>query len=354
MRVAEPIETDEQTERELRTLSNGRRVEARVKQRASVVLLAAQGWQNKDIAEEVRLDRRQVALWRKRFIEGGLQALMKDASRSGRVQLVTNEVESLIVNTTLHEQPLAATKWSSRALASYLGLSATTVRRVWERNGIKPHTQDSVPCSADTHRTEHGAIDVVGLCVNARERALVFCRDEGGLARAPEPPPDPDALAGDEGCHRLATLFATLEALDDVAVPMRRGRHRRPQWLAFLRLLERRTPKHLQLHLIVDAHAGREAPDVQAWLAAHPRVVVHWQPVDVAWLKRIAGLFRGICVLHTGPQHFAHVPGLERALARYIDSASDRRGPFVWSSGASAPLSAPSGRGDTAAARGGR
>jgi transposase len=142
MRVAESIELDAQTERALRTLSKGRRVEARVLQRASVILLAAQGWQNKEIADAVKLDRRQVALWRRRFIEGGLDALLQDAARSGRTPSVTRAVESLILSRTLHEQPAEATQWSTRTLAAHLGLSATTIRRVWQRNGIKPHLQD--------------------------------------------------------------------------------------------------------------------------------------------------------------------------------------------------------------------
>jgi transposase len=142
MRVAEAIELGALIERELRRLSKGRRVEARVQQRASVILLAAQGWQNKDIADQVKLDRRQVALWRRRFIEGGLQALLQDAPRSGRAPSVTSAVESHILRTTLYEQPAAATHWSARTLASRLGLSATTIRRVWQRHGIKPHLPD--------------------------------------------------------------------------------------------------------------------------------------------------------------------------------------------------------------------
>ena len=134
MRVADTIELDGQAERELRILSKRRRVEARVQQRASVILLAAKGWQNKDIATKVTLDRRQVALWRRRFIDGGIKALLQDAPRSGRTPSVTPEIESRIVNTTLHEKPTAATHWSTRRLATHLGLSATTIRRVWRRN----------------------------------------------------------------------------------------------------------------------------------------------------------------------------------------------------------------------------
>lgn len=145
MRVAEAIETDAQTERELRALSKGRRVQARVQQRAKLILLAAQGWQNKDIADEVQLDRRQVALWRQRFMEGGVQALLQDAPRSGRAPSVTSAVEWYVLRATRDEQPAGGKNWSTRSLAAYLGLSATTVRRVWQRNGIAPHLQDAPP-----------------------------------------------------------------------------------------------------------------------------------------------------------------------------------------------------------------
>ena len=105
MRVAKTIDLDAQTERELRVLSQRRRIEARLQQRARIVLLAAQGWQNKDIAVEVDLDRRQVALWRQRFLEGGVEALRKDAPRSGRPPSVTAEVESRIVKTRCTTSP---------------------------------------------------------------------------------------------------------------------------------------------------------------------------------------------------------------------------------------------------------
>lgn len=139
MRVAEPIETDAATERELRALSRGRRVEARVQQRARLILLAAQGWQNKAIAEAVQLDRRQVALWRRRFIEGGVQALLQDAPRSGRAPSVSAAVEWYILRATRDEAPATGERWSTRSLAAHLDLSATTVRRVWQRHGVRPH-----------------------------------------------------------------------------------------------------------------------------------------------------------------------------------------------------------------------
>src|SRR6516225_5159330 len=108
MRIAPKIELDASVERELTALARRGRVEARVQQRAKIVLLAARGWQNKEIAVEVDLDRRQVAMWRQRFLESGVEALMHDAPRPGRTPSVTAELESSIVDKTLHEKPIAA------------------------------------------------------------------------------------------------------------------------------------------------------------------------------------------------------------------------------------------------------
>ena len=183
MRVAKTIELDEQTERELRVLARGRRVEARLQQRAQVVLLAAKGRQNKDIADEIGLDRRQVALWRQRFLDGGIDALRKDAPRSGRPATVTAEMESRIVHVTLHERPVNATHWSTRTLAEHLGTGATTVRRVWQSNGLKPHLSRTFKVSRDPH-FEDKLIDVVGLYLNPPEHALVLSCDEKSQIQA--------------------------------------------------------------------------------------------------------------------------------------------------------------------------
>lgn len=173
MRVAKTIELDEHTERELRVLTKRRTVQARLQQRALVVLLAAEGRQNKDIAVEAGLDRRQVALWRERFLTGGIDALRKDAPRSGRPATVTTEIESRIVQATLQDKPVNATHWSTRTLAEHLGVGATTVRRVWQGNGLKPHLSRTFKLSSDP-RFEDKLLDVVGLYMNPPEHALVL------------------------------------------------------------------------------------------------------------------------------------------------------------------------------------
>jgi transposase len=336
MRVAEAVETDAQTERELRRLSKGRRVEARVKQRASIILLAAQGWQNKEIADEVKLDRRQVALWRRRFMEGGLPALLQDAPRTGRTPSVMLAVESLILSRTLHEKPATATHWSSRGLASHLGLSATTIRRVWQRHGIQPHLQDAFKVSRDPSRFEDKLIDVVGLYMNPRGHALVLSYGEKSrthtLSRARSP--RAGAATKDHKRNGMTTLFAALNTLYGAVTSMRQDRDRHEEWLEFLRLIERKTPHHLQLHLIVDDDATQEHPKVQAWLARHPRVVMHMTPHNVSWLNVVKRFFRGIAEHRISRDSFTSVAELQQAMAQYIGHRHKPPRPFIWSASA--------------------
>lgn len=321
MRVAVPIETDALTERELRALAKGRRVEARVQQRASVILLAAQGWQNKDIAEEVKLDRRQVALWRRRFLEGGVQALMRDASRSGRAPSVTAAHEWYILRTTLDEQPAEGGNWSTRSLAAHLGLSATTVRRVWQRNGIQPHAQGGFAASRELLRFEGHRVDVLGLYMSPPERALVLGCLGGRPARAGA------AVHDGIGAARLAAALGTLER----AMPRAsREPDRHKAWLAFLRVIERQTPEPVQLHLIVDGFATHRHPEVQAWLARHPRVVAHALFAETPWLKRVQRVLRDIAGQGLRRQSFAQVPELLQVFAQRTDPGADRRQAFVW------------------------
>jgi len=342
MRVAEAIELDVQTERALRTLSKGRRVEARVQQRASVILLAAQGRQNKDIATEVRLDRRQVALWRRRFMDGGIEALLQDASRSGRTPSVTAQVESHILNTTLHGKPAVATHWSTRTLASHLGLSATTIRRVWQRNGIKPHLQDTFKVSRDA-RFEDKLIDVVGLYMNPPEHALVLSCDEKSQIQAlnrtqpglPMKPGRAGTMTHDYKRNGTTTLFAALNTLDGTVISMCQDRHRHEEWLKFLNLINRKTPKHLQLHLIVDNYATHKHPEVQAWLAKHPRFVMHFTPTSASWLNMVERFFRDISENRIKQGSFTSVAELEHAIAQYIEHHNKNPKPFIWTASAS-------------------
>ena len=342
MRVAQEIKLDAATGRELRVLSKRRRIEARLQQRAKVILLAAQGWQNKEIAAEVHLDRRQVALWRRRFLQGGIEALRQDAPRSGRTPTVTTQVQARIVQVTLHTKPAAATHWSTRTLAQHLGLSATTIRRVWTNNGLKPHLARTFKLSRDP-RFQDKLLDVVGLYLNPPEHALVLSCDEKSqiqaLNRTQPGLPMKVGRAGtathDYKRHGTTTLFAALNTLDGTVISMCQQRHRHGEWLKFLRLIDRKTPKHLSLHLIVDNYATHTHPDVQAWLAKHPRFVMHFTPTSASWLNMVERFFRDISENRIRRDSFTSVAELELAIDLYIADHNAHPKPFIWTASAS-------------------
>lgn len=342
MRVAPKIDLLPATERELRILSKRRRVEARVQQRARVILLAAKGEQNIAIAVAVGLDRRQVALWRQRFVAGGIQALMGDATRPGRPPQILPAIESRIVQTTLHEKPMAATHWSTRTLATHLGLSATTVRRVWRRNGLKPHLQRTFKLSRD-RRFEDKLLDVVGLYLNPPEHALVLSCDEKSqiqaLDRTQPGLPMKKGRAGtrthDYKRNGTTTLFAALNTLDGKVISMCQDRHRHQEWLTFLRLIDRQTPKYLKLHLIVDNYATHKHPKVRAWLAKHPRFEMHFTPTSASWLNMVERFFRDLSENRIKRDSFTSVAELEQVIAHYIAHHNLDPKPFIWTASAS-------------------
>lgn len=341
MRIAKPIELDSQTEKELRALALGKRVEVRLQQRARIVMLAAKGMQNKDIALEVGLDRRQVSMWRERFIEGGIPALRKDAPRSGRPATVMQKMESRIVNTTLNQIPTDATHWSTRTLAAHLGVGATTVRKAWRNNGLKPHLSRSFKVSNDPH-FEAKLTDVVGLYVNPPERALVLSCDEKSQIQALDrTQPGLPLKAGRAGTathdykrHGTTTLFAALNTLDGSVISMCQPRHRHTEWLKFLRLIDRSTPKHLTLHLIADNYATHNHPEVKKWLARHPRFVMHFTPTSASWLNMVERFFRDITDKRIRRDTFGSVAELEHAIESYVAQHNDEPKPFIWTASA--------------------
>jgi transposase len=342
MRVASKIELEAATERELRILSKRRRVEARVQQRARVILLAAKGAQNKAIAVAVGLDRRQVSLWRQRFLDGGIQALMHDAPRPGRPPRIVPAIESRIVQTTLHEKPAAATHWSTRTLAAHLGLSATTVRRVWQRNGLKPHMVRTFKLSRDP-RFEDKLLDIVGLYLNPPEHALVLSCDEKSqiqaLDRTQPGLPMKKGRAGtrthDYKRNGTTTLFAALNTLDGKVISMCQDRHRHQEWLKFLRLIDRTTPKHLELHLVVDNYATHKHQAVRDWLTKHPRFEIHFTPTSASWLNMVERFFRDLSEKRIKRGSFNSVAELEREIATYIARHNLDPKPFIWTASAS-------------------
>jgi transposase len=250
---------------------------------------------------------------------------------------VTPEIETRIVHTTLHEKPVAATHWSTRTLAAHLGLSATTIRRVWQRNGLKPHRQDTFKLSRDARFVDK-LVDVVGLYLNPPDKALVLSGDEKSQIQAlnrtqpglPMKRGHAGTVTHDDPRHGTTTLFAALNTLDGTVISMCQDRHRHQEWLKFLRLIDRSTPRHLQLHLIVDNYGTHKHPEVQKWLAKHPRFVMHFTPTSASWLNMVERFFRDISENRIRRDSFTSVTELEQAIAQYIEHHNKNPKPFIW------------------------
>ncbi len=183
MRVAATIMVTDKQRKTLQRWARGRSTAVRLMQRAKIVLMAAEGKENKDIAETLSVQPSTVGRWRKRFAQSGLAGIEKDAPRGGRRATKQQRWAKRIIETTLHETPPDATHWSIRTLAKHLGVRPNMVYRVWKTHNLKPFQVQTFKLSRDPNFVEK-LVDVVGLYLNPPEHALVLCCDEKSQIQA--------------------------------------------------------------------------------------------------------------------------------------------------------------------------
>ncbi len=310
LRVAPGIELTDEQHSELARLARSKRTSVRLAQRAHIVLLAAQGLQNKEIAKQLGIGRVQVARWRERYLESGLQGIERDLPRGAPAVKV--DVARLVELTT-QSAPAAATHWSTRKMAAVLEVSPSTVMRHWQANGLKPHIVRGFKVSRDPKFAEK-LEDIVGLYMSPPEHALVLCCDEKSQVQAldrtqpglPLKKGRAQTMTHDydrseslwDKRNGTTTLFAALNVLDGQVIGQCQQRHTHAQWLKFLKKIDRETPKDKTLHLIADNYDRRKSPwdathkhpVVQEWLAKNPRFNMHFTPTSASWLNMVKGL----------------------------------------------------------------
>jgi len=334
MRVAPTIVLNEEERKKLMQLAKSRTASVRMARRAQIVLLAAAGKHNDAIAQELEIGRVQVGRWRERYAKGGLAAIERDRPRGGR-PLKADVAQ--IVRLTTRTLPEAATHWSTRTLAAKVGVSDTTVLRVWHRNGLKPHLVRTFKVSRDPRFAEK-LEDIVGLYLNPPEHALVLCCDEKSQVQAldrtqpglPLKKGRAATMTHDYKRHGTTTLFAALSTLDGSLISCCQQRHRHEEWLVFLRRIDRETPKHKELHLICDNYATHKHPHVQEWLAKHPRFHMHFTPTSASWLNMVERFFRDLSTQRLERGVFRSVPELIAAIKDYVAVHNRNPKPFIW------------------------
>jgi transposase len=304
--------------------------------RARIVLAAAEGRPNAAIARDERITPRTVGKWRRRFLAEGPEGLL-DEPRPGAPRTIDDErVEAVIVK-TLEEQPTDATHWSTRSMAQAMGLSQSSISRIWRAFGLQPHRAESFRLSTDPLFVEK-VRDVVGLYLDPPEHAVVLCVDEKSqiqaLARFQPVLPmligTPERRSHDYVRHGTTSLFAGLDTLTGKVIGALHRRHRATEFKAFLARIEAEVPEELAVHLVLDNYATHKTPAIKRWLLRHPRFHLHFTPTGASWLNLVERWFAELTTKRIKRGAHTSVQGLERDIRGWIASWNDDPRPFVW------------------------
>jgi transposase len=309
-------------------------VEAGLAQRARIVLLAAQGVPNAEIARRVGVSRPTVIQWRNRYEAGGISAL-GDLDRSGRPPVI-DDVAVVVATVQAPPEALGVTHWSARLLGKQLGISFASVARIWREWNLQPWRRETFKFSTDPE-LDAKVRDVVGLYLNPPDKAVVVCIDEKSQIQAldrtapilPIRPGLPEKATHDYVRHGTTTLFAALEVATGKVTDACHPRHTHAEFLAFLKQVAKAYPR-VPLHVVADNYATHKHPAVQAWLAKHPRVRMHFTPTSGSWLNLVEVFFGIITRQAIRRGTFTSVKDLIAAIETFIDAWNDRCQPFVW------------------------
>src|SRR6516225_2174301 len=342
MRIAPAITLSSDQQATLEQWARSRLLPLRVIERARIVLRAAAGQQDKEIATAMKITEKKASRWRKRFLTLGLAGLEQDAPRPGRTPTITASLIRRVVNRTTQQKPLNATHWSTRSMAQAAGISEASVRRIWHSHGLKPHRVESFKISNDPEFAEK-LEDIVGLYLNPPEHALVLSVDEKSQIQAldrtqpglPMKKGRGQTMTHDYKRNGTTTLFAALNTATGEVYGQCQQRHRHHEWLKFLRLIDETMPAEKQIHIICDNYATHKHPRVQRWLDRHKRFRVHFTPTSASWLNMIERFFRDRTEKRIRRGVFHDLEQLIMAIGDYIDRHNQNPKPFIWTAKAS-------------------
>ena len=337
MRVASAIALPLETRRQLEKQMRGRSTSVRVAQRSRIVLLAADGLQNKQIAAQMDVTPRMAALWRGRFIALGLDGLMKDAPRPGRTPAISAAIVSAVIAKTTQSTPTNATHWSRSTMARAMNISDSTVGRIWRANGLKPHRVDSFKVSNDPEFADKLEA-IVGLYLHPPEHALVLSVDEKSQIQAldrtqpglPMKKGRGQTMTHDYKRNGTTTLFAALNPANGEVYGLCQQKHRHQEWLKFLRMIDQTVVAGKEIYLICDNYATHKHERVQRWLEAHKRFHVRFTPTSSSWLNMVERFFRDLTQNRLKRGVFQDLEQLIMAIGEYIDGHNQNPKPVIW------------------------
>jgi transposase len=305
--------------------------------RARMILEAAQGKRDKQIAAQLKVHRFTVALWRQRVRAQGIGCVWEIASGRGRKPRYGAEMTAQIVEATLQSKPKGSTHWSTRTLAKVQKVSKNTIHRIWQEHQLKPHLTKSFKLSRDPKFLEK-LTDVVGVYLTPPQNAIVLCVDEKSQIQAldrtqpglPLKPGRCGTFTHDYKRNGTTTLFAALQMVEGRVIGECYPRHRHQEFLRFLRRLDVEFPGDVSLHLILDNYGTHGHERVRRWLAKHPRFVLHFIPTSSSWLNLVERWFEELSEKAVRRGAFRSVKELQRAIEEFLSAWNANPSPFVW------------------------
>ncbi len=305
--------------------------------RARIVLALDEGTGAAQIAAAQRVAPKTVYRWMHRYEEMGIDGL-RDLPRSGRPSVIDDKIVRRVLKLTTEKVPQEATHWSIRLMAQYAGVSTWQVRQIWKAADLKPHRIKTFKISNDPHFADK-VIDIVGLYMDPPTNALVLCVDEKSQIQAldrtqPGLPLSPGRVASrthDYKRHGTACLFAAFNVLNGQVIGKMGQSCKSEEFLGFMKMVEKKTPKDKDLHIVLDNLSAHKTQEVSNWLKRHPRVQFHFTPTSSSWLNAVEGWFSQLERRSLYRGVFTSVRDLIQEVERFIDVHNDHLAkPFVW------------------------
>lgn len=336
IRCAPKVWLSQEVRDDLERFARSRTLPARCVERARIILRAAVGQENQQIAGELGLCRQTVGRWRERFAAAQIDGL-EDRPRSGRPARILTPTIDEVVRRTTQEKPAAETHWSTRTLATAVGVSAATVGRIWRAHGLKPHRVKSFKLSNDPRFGEK-LQDLVDLYLHPPQGAVVISVDEKcqiqALDRTQPGLPWKKGRCGtmthDYKRHGTTTLFASMNLADGSIISTFMPTHNHRDWIRFLKQIQKQTPQDRDVHLVLDNYSAHKTPEVLRWLARHPRFHLHFTPTSASWCNPVERFFRNLTEKCVRRGVFHSVAELQQSIQCYIEQHNRKPKPYIW------------------------
>src|SRR2546421_504533 len=329
----------------LAALIGDRNTPSKVVWRAEIVLATADGHGTNEIMRRTGKSKPCVWRWQERYIEEGVEGLMRDKTRPSRKPPLPEKIKVAVLTKTANQTPANATHWSRASMAAEMGISPSSVGRIWAEAGLKPHLVKRFKISNDP-QFEEKVTDVVGLYMNPPDRALVLCVDEKSQIQAldrtqpglPLKKGRAATMTHDYKRHGTTTLFAALDVKSGLVIGECQPRHRAKEFIRFLKRIDRCVQKHLDVHLVLDNYGTHKTPQVKAWLAKHRPFKLHFTPPSPSWLTLVELFSAETTPKRTRRGFLRSVPHLKGATHDSPDRHNDNPKTFVWTKTADAIL----------------